>query len=234
MGLFQIESGGMKALAKKLKPSSFEDIIAMVALYRPGPMESGMVNDFVERKHGRAKITYIFSELEPILKPTYGVIVYQEQVIQIVQTIGGFSLGKADLVRSAMGKKIKEEMDKLKGEFAEGAEKKGFDKKKAEELFDLIVEFAGYGFNKSHSAAYAMITFYTSYLKCYYPTDFMAAQLSLEKDNTTKVVTYIDELKNMDIGLLPPDINRSDLKFIASKEGDREGFILLLGLWEAI
>jgi DNA polymerase-3 subunit alpha len=228
LGLFQIESSGMQDLAKRLKPTGFEDIIAMLALYRPGPMKSGMLNDFIERKHGRAEITYTFPELEPILKPTYGVIVYQEQVMQIVQTIGGFSLGGADLVRRAMGKKIKEEMDKLKGEFAEGAEKKGFDKKKAEELFDLIVEFAGYGFNKSHSAAYAMITFYTSYLKCYYPTDFMAAQLSLEKDNTTKVVTYIDELKNMDIGLLPPDINRSDLKFIASKEGDRE--VILFGL----
>jgi len=139
LGLFQIESSGMQDLAKRLKPTGFEDIIAMLALYRPGPMKSGMLNDFIERKHGRAEITYTFPELEPILKPTYGVIVYQEQVMQIVQTIGGFSLGGADLVRRAMGKKIKEEMDKLKGEFAEGAEKKGFDKKKAEELFDLIV-----------------------------------------------------------------------------------------------
>ena len=228
LGLFQIESAGMQDLAKKLKPSGFEDIIAMLALYRPGPMESGMLNDFVERKHGRAEITYMFPELEPILKPTYGVIVYQEQVMQIVQTIGGFSLGGADLVRRAMGKKIKEEMDKLKGQFAEGAEKKGFDKSKAEELFDLIVKFAGYGFNKSHSAAYAMITFYTSYLKTYYPTDFMAAQLSLEKDNTTKVVRYVDEVKKMNIELLPPDINRSDLKFIASTQDDKE--IILFGL----
>jgi len=228
LGLFQIESAGMQDLAKKLKPSGFEDIIAMLALYRPGPMESGMLNDFVERKHGRAEITYMFPELEPILKPTYGVIVYQEQVMQIVQTIGGFSLGGADLVRRAMGKKIKEEMDRLKGQFAEGAAKKGFDKAKAEELFDLIVKFAGYGFNKSHSAAYAMITFYTSYLKCYYPTDFMAAQLSLEKDNTTKVVRYVDEVKKMNIELLPPDINRSDLKFIASTQDGKE--IILFGL----
>jgi len=228
LGLFQIESSGMQDLAKKLKPSGFEDIIAMLALYRPGPMESGMLDDFVERKHGRAKITYMFPELEPILKPTYGVIVYQEQVMQIVQTIGGFSLGGADLVRRAMGKKIKEEMDRLKDEFATGAQKKGFDKQKAIELFDLIVKFAGYGFNKSHSAAYAMITFYTSYLKCYYPTDFMAAQLSLEKDNTTKVVTYVDEVKKMGIELLPPDINRSDLKFIASKNEDKE--VILFGL----
>ncbi|HIP51358.1 MAG TPA: DNA polymerase III subunit alpha, partial [Campylobacterales bacterium] len=181
LGLFQIESAGMQDLAKKLKPNGFEDIIAMLALYRPGPMESGMLDDFVERKHGRAKITYMFPELEPILKPTYGVIVYQEQVMQIVQTIGGFSLGGADLVRRAMGKKIKEEMDRLKEEFAIGAGKKGFDMQVARELFDLIVKFAGYGFNKSHSAAYAMITFYTSFLKYYYPTEFMAAILTLEK-----------------------------------------------------
>jgi DNA polymerase-3 subunit alpha len=216
LGLFQIESAGMQDLAKKLKPSGFEDVIAMLALYRPGPMESGMLDDFVERKHGRAEITYMFPELEPILKPTYGVIVYQEQVMQIVQTIGGFSLGGADLVRRAMGKKIKEEMDKLKGQFAQGAQEKGFDGQKATELFDLIVKFAGYGFNKSHSAAYALITFYTSFLKCYYPTEFMAAQLTLEKDNTDKVVKYVDELKRMKIELLPPDINRSGLEFEAT------------------
>ncbi len=221
LGLFQIESAGMQDLAKKLKPNGFEDIIAMLALYRPGPMESGMLDDFVERKHGRATITYAFPELEPILKPTYGVIVYQEQVMQIVQTIGGFSLGGADLVRRAMGKKIKEEMDKLKGEFADGAAKKGFDRSKAEELFDLIVKFAGYGFNKSHSAAYAMVTFYTSYLKYYYPTEFMAAILTLEKNNTDKVVKYVDELKRMGIKLLPPDINKSGLVFEARNiDGD--------------
>ena len=215
LGLFQIESAGMQDLSKRLKPSGFEDIIAMLALYRPGPMESGMLDDFVERKHGRAEIRYMFPELEPILKPTYGVIVYQEQVMQIVQTIGGFTLGGADLVRRAMGKKIKEEMDRLKGEFADGAEKKGFDRTKAEELFNLIVKFAGYGFNKSHSAAYAMITFYTSFLKYYYPTEFMSAILTLEKNNTDKVVKYIDELKRLNIELLPPDINRSDLVFQA-------------------
>jgi len=221
LGLFQIESAGMQDLAKKLKPNGFEDVIAMLALYRPGPMESGMLDDFVERKHGRAEITYAFPELEPILKPTYGVIVYQEQVMQIVQTIGGFSLGGADLVRRAMGKKIKEEMDKLKGQFADGAAQKGFDREKAADLFDLIVKFAGYGFNKSHSAAYAMITFYTSYLKHYYPTEFMAAILTLEKNNTDKVVKYVDELKRMGIKLLPPDINRSGLVFEARKvDGD--------------
>ncbi|CAA6807823.1 MAG: DNA polymerase III alpha subunit (EC, partial [uncultured Sulfurovum sp.] len=217
LGLFQIESAGMQDLAKKLKPNGFEDIIAMLALYRPGPMESGMLDDFVERKHGRAKITYMFPELEPILKPTYGVIVYQEQVMQIVQTIGGFSLGGADLVRRAMGKKIKEEMDRLKEEFAIGAGKKGFDMKIARELFDLIVKFAGYGFNKSHSAAYALITFYTSFLKNYYPTEFMAAILTLEKNNTDKVIKYVDELKSLNIELRPPNINRSLLVFQADE-----------------
>ncbi|NPA82365.1 MAG: DNA polymerase III subunit alpha, partial [Epsilonproteobacteria bacterium] len=229
IGLFQIESAGMQALNERLKPTTFEDLIAVLALYRPGPMESGMLDDFIDRKHGRAKITYMFPELEPILKPTYGVIVYQEQVMQIVQTIGGFTLGGADLVRRAMGKKIKEEMDRLKGEFANGAEKKGFDRKKAEELFDLIVKFAGYGFNKSHSAAYAMITFQTSYLKAYYPQEFMAALLTSEQDNTDKIVKYIDEVKRLKIKLLPPDITKSSIEFTATKDGDQEAILFGLG-----
>ncbi len=217
LGLFQIESAGMQDLAKKLKPDGFEDVIAMLALYRPGPMESGMLDDFVERKHGRAEITYMFPELEEILKPTYGVIVYQEQVMQIVQTIGGFSLGGADLVRRGMGKKDQELLDKLKVEFVEGAVKNGFEEVKSAALFDLILKFAGYGFNKSHSAAYAMITFYTSYLKYYYPTEFMAAIMTLEKNNTDKVVKYVDEVKRMGMKLLPPDINKSGLVFEARK-----------------
>ncbi|HJE03535.1 DNA polymerase III subunit alpha [Aliarcobacter thereius] len=232
LGLFQIESDGMQDLCKRLKPSNFEDIIAVLALYRPGPMESGMLDDFIERKHGRAKIDYFHDELEDVLKPilenTYGVIVYQEQVMQIVQSVGGFSLGGADLVRRAMGKKIKEEMDKLKGEFADGAQKKGFTRAYAEELFDLIVKFAGYGFNKSHSAAYALITFYTSYLKCYYPADFMAALLTLEKDNTDKVVRYVDEVKRLGLDLFPPDINKSDLVFSATKIDGKE--VVMFGM----
>jgi len=228
IGLFQIESDGMQDLNARLKPNNFEDIIAVLALYRPGPMESGMLDDFIERKHGRAKITYMFPQLEEILKPTYGVIVYQEQVMQIVQTIGGFSLGGADLVRRAMGKKIKEEMDRLQNEFANGAAQKGFDRTKATELFDLIVKFAGYGFNKSHSAAYALVTFYTAYLKKYHPTEFMAALLTLEKDNTTKVVKYVDEAKRMGMELLPPDVNRSDLVFTPSSLDARE--IILFGM----
>ncbi len=217
IGLFQIESSGMQDLNRRLKPSNFEDIIAVLALYRPGPMESGMLDDFIDRKHGRAEINYFYDEfnepLRPILEPTYGVIVYQEQVMQIVQVIGGFSLGGADLVRRAMGKKIKEEMDRLKGEFADGGVKKGYNRQHCEELFDLIVKFAGYGFNKSHSAAYAMVTFYTSYLKKYYPTDFMSSLLTSEKDNTDKVVKYVDEVKRLGFDLVPPHINKSDLVF---------------------
>jgi len=232
IGLFQIESAGMQDLAKRLKPSGFEDIIAMLALYRPGPMESGMLDDFIDRKHGRAEISYFYDEfvepLKPILEPTYGVIVYQEQVMQIVQTIGGFSLGGADLVRRAMGKKIKEEMDRLKGEFAEGGVKKGYVKEHCEELFDLIVKFAGYGFNKSHSAAYGLVTFYTSFLKKYYPTEFMAALLTLEKDNTDKVVRYVDEVKRLDIELFPPHINKSDLVFSAREIDGKE--VVMFGM----
>ncbi|XPV68732.1 MAG: DNA polymerase III subunit alpha [Halarcobacter sp.] len=232
IGLFQIESAGMQDLCKKLKPSNFEDIVAVLALYRPGPMESGMLDDFIDRKHGRAEISYFYDEfdapLRPILETTYGVIVYQEQVMQIVQSIGGFSLGGADLVRRAMGKKIKEEMDRLKGEFAIGGVKKGYVKEHCEELFDLIVKFAGYGFNKSHSAAYAMVTFYTSYLKKYYPTEFMAALLTLEKDNTDKVVKYVDEVKRLGIDLFPPDINKSDIVFSATKIDGKE--VVMFGM----
>ncbi len=232
IGLFQIESSGMQDLCKRLKPSNFEEIIAVLALYRPGPMESGMLDDFIERKHGRAKVDYFYDEFEeplkPILSATFGVIVYQEQVMQIVQTIGGFSLGGADLVRRAMGKKIVEEMDKLKGEFADGGVKKGYQRVHCEELFDLIVKFAGYGFNKSHSAAYAMVTFYTSYLKQHYPTEFMASLLTSEKDNTDKVVRYVDEVKRMGYELVPPHINKSDLVFNANTLDDKE--VVMFGM----
>jgi len=226
VGLFQIESDGMQQLNSRLQPTTFEDVIAVLALYRPGPMESGMLDDFIERKHGRAQITYMFDALEPILKPTYGVIVYQEQVMQIVQTIGGFSLGGADLVRRAMGKKIKEEMDKLKNDFADGAQKNGYNRAKSEELFDLIVKFAGYGFNKSHSAAYAMITFQTAWLKAYYPQEFMAALLTSEQNNTDKIVQYIEELERLHIKLLPPQITQSEIEFTPVKTAENENGIL--------
>ncbi|CBG39412.1 DNA polymerase III subunit alpha [Helicobacter mustelae] len=213
LGIFQIESSMFQGLNKRIKPSNFEDIIAIIALGRPGPMESGMVDDFINRKHGLEEITYMFDALEPILKPTYGTIVYQEQVMQIVQTIGGFSLGGADLVRRAMGKKIKEEMERLKSDFATGAEKNGFDRAKAEDLWELIVKFAGYGFNKSHSAAYAMITFQTAYLKTYYKEEFMAALLSSESGKIESVAKYINEVKKMDMDFMSPHVNISEKNF---------------------
>jgi DNA polymerase-3 subunit alpha len=230
VGMFQIESSGMQQLNSKLKPSNFEDLVAVLALYRPGPMESGMLDDFIERKHGRQEITYMFPQLEEILKPTYGVIVYQEQVMQIVQTIGGFSLGKADIVRRAMGKKKFDLMQKYKEEFAQGAKAQGLDYEKAAELFDLIEKFAGYGFNKSHSAAYAMITYQTAWLKTHYPAEFMAALLTSEKDNTDKVVKYIDEVKRLGIKMLAPDINRSALEFTPDSSDDEDNEVILFGL----
>ncbi|MDP2851151.1 MAG: DNA polymerase III subunit alpha [Sulfuricurvum sp.] len=234
IGMFQIESSGMQDLNKRLKPSSFEDLIAVLALYRPGPMESGMLDDFIERKHGRKKIFYPFEEvsfdaLKDTLEPTYGMIVYQEQVMQIVQTIGGMSLGGADIVRRAMGKKKIEEMQKYNKEFSEGAVKQGLEYKKASELFDLIEKFAGYGFNKSHSAAYAMVTFQTAWLKTYYPQEFMAALLTSEKDNTDKVVKYIDEAKRMKIFLGAPDINHSQLEFSAINKDGQDQILFGLG-----
>ncbi|QOY55672.1 DNA polymerase III subunit alpha [Candidatus Sulfurimonas marisnigri] len=226
VGMFQIESSGMQDLNKRLKPDNFEDLIAVLALYRPGPMESGMLDSFIERKHGREAIEYTFDTMEQILGKTYGVIVYQEQVMQIVQTIGGFSLGYSDIIRRAMGKK--KDMSVFNHEFSDGAQKQGYDYDKASKLFDLIEKFAGYGFNKSHSAAYAMITFQTSWLKTYYPNEFMAALLTSDKDNTDKVVRYIDEVKRMGIELSPPDVNDSYMEFSAITKDDKE--IILFGL----
>jgi DNA polymerase-3 subunit alpha len=217
LGLFQIESQGMQDLARRLKPSTFEDIIAMLALYRPGPMESGMLDDYIERKHGRKEISYFYDEftevLEPILKPTYGVIVYQEQVMQIVQAIGGFSLGEADIIRRAMGKKKADLMAKYAEEFATRASERGFSYENAKNLFNLIEKFAGYGFNKSHSAAYALITYQTSFLKKYYPAEFFAALMTYEADNTDKIAKYIEEAKSLGIEILPPNVNKSNAEF---------------------
>lgn len=230
VGLFQIESSGMQSLNERLKPTNFEDLIAVLALYRPGPMESGMLDDFIDRKNGRKEISYFFDEftepLRPILEPTYGVIVYQEQVMQIVQSIGGFSLGEADLIRRAMGKKKIDYMKQKAEEFAQGAVDQGLDRAHAIELFGLIEKFAGYGFNKSHSAAYAMVTFETAYLKCYYPQEFMAALLTSEQDNTDKIVKYIDEVKRLGLKLLPPSIQHSLIEFSAITDGDGQEAIL--------
>ena len=234
IGMFQIESDGMQDLNKRLKPSNFEDLIAVLALYRPGPMESGMLDNFIERKHGRKEIFYPFEEvsfdlLKDTLGPTYGMIVYQEQVMQIVQIIGGMSLGGADIVRRAMGKKKVEEMEKYNRLFSEGAQKLGLDYNLASDLFKLIEKFAGYGFNKSHSAAYAMVTFQTAWLKTYYPNEFMAALLTSDKDNTDKVVRYIDEVKRMGIELAPPDICDSQLEFSAIDKDGQETILFGLG-----
>jgi DNA polymerase-3 subunit alpha len=211
--VFQLESPGMKKLIVKLEPDTFEDIVALVALYRPGPLESGMVEDFINRKHGRAKADYFHSDLEVSLKPTYGVIVYQEQVMQIAQIIGGYSLGSADLLRRAMGKKNVDEMAQQRSIFVEGAVKREIKQELATLLFDLMEKFAGYGFNKSHSAAYALVSYQTAYLKAHYPAAFMAATLSSDMDNTDKVHSNYDDTLAQKLTVLPPDINSSDYRF---------------------
>ncbi len=211
--VFQLESSGMQGLFQKLKPDCFEDVIAAVALYRPGPLGSGMVDDFVQRKHGRVKVVYPHRCLEKILKDTYGVIVYQEQVMQAAQEMAGYSLGGADLLRRAMGKKKAEEMAQQKATFVEGAQKKGHTAEEAESVFGLIDYFSGYGFNKSHSAAYALITYQTAYLKAHFPAEFVCATLSADKDKIEKVVRTVNEARSMGVMVLPPDVNESDVDF---------------------
>jgi DNA polymerase-3 subunit alpha len=212
-GVFQLESNGMRSLMVRLKPSTFEDIVALVALYRPGPMESGMHEDYVRRKHGEAPVTYLLPELEPILKETYGIILYQEQVMQIGAAISGYSLAEADILRRAMGKKIPEVMAAQRERFVSGAVANGVPAAKAEALFTLIEKFAGYGFNKSHSAAYALIAYQTAFLKAHYPLEFLAALLNSEINNTTSLAKHIMEAREQGIQLLPPDINKSDRDF---------------------
>jgi len=211
--VFQLESRGMKELLKKLRPSHFEDVIAVLALYRPGPLESGMVDDFVNRKHGRASVDYFHPDLEHTLKSTYGVIVYQEQVMLISQIIGGYSLGSADLLRRAMGKKKAEEMAEQRELFQAGAAKKGHDPKLAVKLFDLMEKFAGYGFNKSHSAAYALIAYHTAWLKAHHPAEFLAATLSSDMDDTDKVQAFWRDCHANGVKVLPPDVNASGYRF---------------------
>ncbi|RTL03154.1 MAG: DNA polymerase III subunit alpha [Proteobacteria bacterium] len=213
--VFQLESQGMKRLLVKLEPSRFEDIIAVLALYRPGPLGSGMVDDFVKRKKGEQDIDYFHDDLREVLDPTYGVIVYQEQVMQISQIIGGYTLGGADLLRRAMGKKKKEEMDKHRAIFTEGAIKKNYDPALAEKLFDLMAMFAEYGFNKSHTAAYAVVSYHTAYLKAHYPACFMAATLSSELDKTDKLYEFYQDCLANNLTILPPNINLSEYRFKA-------------------
>jgi DNA polymerase-3 subunit alpha len=215
--VFQLESRGMKDLIKRLQPDCFDDITALVALFRPGPLQSGMVDDFIDRKHG-ARVQYPHPDLEPILKPTYGVILYQEQVMQIAQVLAGYTLGQADLLRRAMGKKKPEEMAKQREVFVSGAARRGVDARTAQSIFDLMEKFAGYGFNKSHSAAYALIAYQTAWLKAHYPAEFMASVLSSDMDNTDKVVALIDECRNMGLEIGPPDINRCSHAFTVGGE----------------
>ncbi|MCA9686259.1 MAG: DNA polymerase III subunit alpha, partial [Myxococcales bacterium] len=213
-GVFQLESSGFKKLLTKLKPDKFEDIIAAVALYRPGPLEGGMVDQFIDCKHGRRKIEYPHALLSDVLRETYGVFVYQEQVMLAAQILAGFSLGGADLMRRAMGKKKAKEMEYQRGLFVEGCGKvNGIDAAKANEIFDLIDKFAGYGFNKSHSAAYGLITYQTAYLKHHYPECFMCALMTCDKDKSENVVKFIAEARTMGITVLPPDVNESASDF---------------------
>jgi DNA polymerase III subunit alpha len=216
--VFQLESRGMRDLVKKLQPDNFEDVIALVALFRPGPLQSGMVDDFIARKHGRAEVSYPHPLLEPILKPTYGVIVYQEQVMQIAQVLAGYSLGGADLLRRAMGKKKAEEMALQRVTFEDGAANNAIEPRLASAIFDLMEKFAEYGFNKSHSAAYALVAYQTAWLKAHYPAEFMAAVLSADMDNTDKVVNFLAEARAMQLVVQPPDINASNYMFEAQDD----------------
>ncbi|MCG8609342.1 MAG: DNA polymerase III subunit alpha, partial [Pseudomonadales bacterium] len=222
--VFQLESRGMKDLIRRLQPDNIEDMIALVALFRPGPLESGMVDDFINRKHGRAEVAYPHPDfqhdsLQTILEPTYGVIVYQEQVMQIAQTLAGYTLGGADLLRRAMGKKKPEEMAKQRDTFRDGAVSQGVDPDLAMKIFDLVEKFAGYGFNKSHSAAYAIVSYQTLWLKAHYPSEFMAAVLTADMQNTDKVVTLIDECRKMKLNLVLPDVNTSAYTFTVNDSG---------------
>lgn len=209
IGVFQLESSGMIDLCKRIQPGSVDDVTAINALYRPGPLQSGMVDDFIDIKHGRKEMKFPFNSLEPVLKDTYGVVVYQEQVMNVARIIAGYSLGQADMLRRAMGKKKKEEMDKHREIFRKGAIERGYDEKIAVDLFDLMAKFAEYGFNKSHAVAYAVIAYQTAFLKYYYPAAFFASLLSTELSNTDKVTQYISDAKRYKIEVLPPDINES-------------------------
>ena len=231
-GVFQLESAGMKDLLVRLKPECFDDVIALVALYRPGPMESGMIEDYVERKHGRREVAYLLPELESVLKETYGVIVYQEQVMKIAGELASYSMAEADDLRKAMGKKIKEIMAEHRERFVKGAVANSLPKKKAATIFDLIEKFGGYGFNKSHSAAYALIAYQTAYLKAHFPVEFMASLLTSEMHSTDGVVKYIAECRSHDIPVLPPDILEGEKSFSVSGDKIRFGLVAVKNVGE--
>lgn len=235
IGVFQLESTGMQQLIKKLQPSNFEDVIALVALFRPGPLGSGMVDDFVERKHGRQEIVYPHPNLQEILKDTYGMILYQEQVQKIAAVLANYSLGEADLLRRAMGKKIAEEMAKQKDRFLKGAKENEIDPVVAEEIFDLMAEFAKYGFNKSHSAAYGLVSYQTAFMKTHFPAQFMAAIMTCDLDNTKKIVRYIEDCMRMGIKILPPSINTSTIEFtVLAQNTIAFGLAAIKGVGESV
>src|SRR5262245_25820766 len=229
-GVFQLESSGFREMLKKLKPDCLEDIVAAGALYRPGPLEGGMVDDYIDRKHGRKKVEYPHPWLAPVLADTYGVIVYQEQVMQIAQVLAGYSLGGADLLRRAMGKKKKEEMDKQKALFLEGAAKQGVDGKVADQIFELMAFFAGYGFNRSHSAAYGWVTYQTAWLKHHYPHEFMAGLMSCDSDNIDNIVKFIAEARAMGLTVERPDVDESASDFTVAKRPSDDGKVIRFGL----
>lgn len=233
-GVFQLESAGMKKLVKDLKPSVFEDLGALVALFRPGPLNSGMVDDFVQRKHGRQKIEYAHPDLEPILKDTYGTIVYQEQIMQIFQTLADYSLGQADNVRRMMGKKQLDKMAEQKGLFVQNSAKHGMTQKQAEELFEQIEQFAAYCFNRSHSAAYAFVAYQTAYLKAHYPVEYMSALLSSVSNDQEKTQLYIGECQKMGIKVLAPDVNKSNAKFTPDGDNIRFGLASIKNVGEGV
>jgi DNA polymerase-3 subunit alpha len=223
LGVFQFESSGMRDTLRKARPQRFDDLIALNALYRPGPLKGGVVDDFIQRRHGRKEIEYELPQLEPILSDTYGVIAYQEQVMRIARDLGGFTMGEADLLRKAMGKKDPKVMQAQRAKFLAGAKRNGIGDRKAKKIFDLMEFFAGYGFNKSHSTTYAYLAYQTGWLKANYPPHFMAALLTIESQNTEKVALYLGECRVLDVAVLPPDINRSELAFTVEAEGVRYG-----------
>jgi DNA polymerase-3 subunit alpha len=231
-GVFQFESSGMRELLRKAKPERLDDLIALNALYRPGPLKSGMVDDFISRKQGRTEVKYELKQLEPILSDTYGVIAYQEQVMRIAAVLAGFTMGQSDVLRKAMGKKDPKVMAKQREAFMEGAGKNGVNDKKAKKIFDLMEFFAGYGFNKSHSTTYAWVAYQTAYLKANYPWHFMSALLTIEAANTDKLAMYLGECRELGIPILAPDINTSQLAFTVEPAGVRFGLCAVKNVGE--
>src|SRR5438552_1885494 len=232
-GIFQFESSGMRDILRKARPQTLEDLIALNALYRPGPLRSGMVDDFIVRKQGKTPVQFELPQLEPILRETYGVIAYQEQVMRIARELGGFTLGEADILRKAMGKKKADVMQAKRAKFVAGATDQGVNEKKAGQIFDLMEHFAGYGFPKAHSTTYALLAYQTAYLKANYPWHFAAALLTIEAQNTDKLALYLGECRDRGVPVLPPDINESQLRFtVEPGKGVRYGLTAIKNVGE--